>query len=65
MGAGCSMLKLVATCEWFWTNSSWRAPCISVRPTVVGLSFHCSSRQKLLFGWNVGYPLPALFYLRW
>ena len=36
MGVGCVVLKPVATCEWFWTNSSWRAPCALVRPTVMG-----------------------------
>ena len=36
MGVGCIVLKPVATCEWFWTNSSWRAPCALVRPTVMG-----------------------------
>ena len=33
----------VATCEWSWTCSAWRAPCTSVQPTVMGLSLHFPS----------------------
>lgn len=47
MGAGGSVPRPVASCEWFLTCSSWRALRAFARPTDMGLSLHSPDRQQI------------------
>ena len=47
VGAGGSVPRPVASCEWFLTCSSWRALRAFARPTDMGLSLHSPDHQQI------------------